>query len=60
MKKKTIRALGLDRNVRPPRPVDVVNRLRSMRGVLLEQAERMKEAIERIEARPQDHHQRNA
>ncbi len=51
MKKKTIKALGLDRNVRPPQPVDVVNQLRRMRTILLLQAESMADAIARIEAR---------
>jgi hypothetical protein len=59
MKRKTIRALDLGLNIRPPRPVDVANQLRRMRTELLLRAEQLAEAIERIEARP-DYEQRNA
>lgn len=61
MKRRTIRALDLDRKVRPPRPVDVANQLRRMRLELLLQADRMADAIERIEAGlPQIDEQRTA
>lgn len=60
MKKKTIRQLGLDRNIRPPRPVDIVAKLRRMRTELLLDVEAIDRSIERIEARDGLEDQRSA